>query len=278
MSCAGGRPRHHAFSHPFDAATAVVRTEEGWVGEIGRAYWGGRAPFGGATAATILRAVLDHPQRRGDPLALTVNFCAPIELGPLSVHPWLTQANRSTQHWSATLRQGDKCAATASVVTADRKPSWSHQAARMPQASPSDALPVHVREGPPWIAQYEFRFASGEPASARSDAALGGARSVAWMCDRPRRPLDALSLTALSDAFFGRLVHVRGQASRAGTVSLTTHFHVGADALAAEDAGQVLGVADGRVFHEGYSDQTGELWSPSGRLLATTSQVAFYRT
>lgn len=259
---AGERPRHRAFSRPFDAATAVVRTEEGWVGEIGRAYWVGRAPFGGATAATT-RA---HRE-----------FCAPIELGPLSVHPWLTQANRSTQHWSATLRQGDKCAATASVVTADRKPSWSHQAARMPQACPSDALPVHVREGPPWIAQYEFRFASGEPAPARSDAALGGARSVAWMCDRPRRPLDALSLTALSDAFFGRLVHVRGQASRAGAVSLTTHFHVGADALAAEDAGQVLGVADARVFHEGYSDQTGELWAPSGRLLATTSQVAFYR-
>ena len=32
------------------------------------------------------------------------------------------------------------------------------------------------------------------------------------------------------------------------------------------------------IFREGYSDQTGELWSPSGRLLATTCQVAFYRT
>lgn len=65
----------------------------------------------------------------------------------------------------------------------------------------------------------------------------GTGRAARWM---------ALSLKALSDAFFGRLVYVRGQASRAGAVSLTTHFHVGADALASQEAGQVLGVADAR--------------------------------
>ncbi|MFX5747385.1 hypothetical protein ABTE19_20890 [Acinetobacter baumannii] len=38
----------------------------------------------------------------------------------------------------------------------------------------------------------------------------------------------------------------------------------------------VLGAADGRSFHKGFSDQTGELWSPGGRLLATTSQTVYF--
>jgi acyl-CoA thioesterase len=39
----------------------------------------------------------------------------------------------------------------------------------------------------------------------------------------------------------------------------------------------VLAVADARIFHQSYGDQTGELWSPQGRLLATTTQIAYFK-
>ena len=58
---------------------------------------------------------------------------------------------------------------------------------------------------------------------------------------------------------------------------MTVHFHAAAAELAAEPATQVLGVADARVFHRSYGDQTGELWSPAGRLLATTTQVFYFK-
>ena len=62
-----------------------------------------------------------------------------------------------------------------------------------------------------------------------------------------------------------------------GTVSITTYFHTASDELAAEDITHVLAAADARIFHKSYGDQHGELWSPSGRLLATTTQIAYFK-
>jgi acyl-CoA thioesterase len=62
-----------------------------------------------------------------------------------------------------------------------------------------------------------------------------------------------------------------------GTVSLTTYFHVDAEDLRTEDTRQVLAIADASSFHKSYANQTGELWSPSGRLLATTQQITYFK-
>ncbi len=40
---------------------------------------------------------------------------------------------------------------------------------------------------------------------------------------------------------------------------------------------RVLAVADANIFHKSYGDQTGALWSPNGRLLATTTQIAYFK-
>ena len=86
-----------------------------------------------------------------------------------------------------------------------------------------------------------------------------------------------LSLMSMSDAFFARVFHVKRELVPFGTVSLTTYFHVDADDLAAEDTSRVLAVADAKIFNKSYGDQNGELWSPSGRLLATTTQIAYFK-
>jgi hypothetical protein len=91
------------------------------------------------------------------------------------------------------------------------------------------------------------------------------------------RKIDMLSLMAMSDAFFGRIFHVRGELVPFGTVSLTTYFHTAAADLAAEDISRVVAVADANIFHKSYGDQTGALWSPNGRLLATTTQIAYFK-
>lgn len=91
------------------------------------------------------------------------------------------------------------------------------------------------------------------------------------------RKIDMLSLTSMSDAFFGRVFHAKGELVPFGTVSLTTYFHAAAEELAAEDISRVLAVADAKIFHKSYGDQNGELWSPNGRLLATTTQIAYFK-
>ena len=91
------------------------------------------------------------------------------------------------------------------------------------------------------------------------------------------RKIDMLSLMSMSDAFFGRVFLARRELIPFGTVSITTYFHSASDELAAEDITRVLAVADAKVFHRSYGDQHGELWSPSGRLLATTTQIAYFK-
>jgi acyl-CoA thioesterase len=265
--------------HLFDDATRVTAGDSRWRGQTSDDYWAFVGPFGGATAATILRALIDHPERSGDPLSLTVNFCAPIAQGAFDLDVRLVKANRSTQHWCVELTQGGaEVGALATAVFAERRPSWSHQPAEFPKSPPFEQIRPLPRIKASWVNQYDFRFVEGEPGfiGAKRDV-LESAFSKCWIGDRVPRRIDMPSLMAMSDAFFGRIFHVRGELVPFGTVSLTTYFHTDAADLAAEDITRVLAVADANIFHKSYGDQTGALWSPNGRLLATTTQIAYFK-
>src|SRR5882724_500349 len=266
--------------HLFDDATQVTAGDSRWQGKTSEDYWAFVGPFGGATAATILRALIDHPQRVGDPLSLTVNFCAPITEGAFDLDVRLVKANRSSQHWCVELTQdGGEVATLATAVFAERRPSWSHQPAKFPQAKPLEQIQPFPKIKPTWANQYDFRFVDGYPdfSGTNKDPVPASTYSKLWIADRVPRKIDALSLMSMSDAFFGRVFHARRELMPFGTVTITTYFHVDADDLAAEDITRVLAVADAKIFHKSYGDQNGELWSPNGRLLATTTQIAYFK-
>jgi acyl-CoA thioesterase len=266
--------------HGFDAATRVTPGDSRWIGHTSDDYWAFVGPFGGATAATMLRAIIGHVDCSGDPLAITVNYCAPIARGAFELDVRLVKANRSTQHWSVELTQNDEVAAFATAVFAIRRPSWTHQPAVFPGAPPVEQVRPLPRSafGMSWVKQYDFRFIDGAPSlSGQPNAEPASARSKLWIGDHAPRRVDMRSLLSMSDAFFGRIFHVRGELVPFGTVSLTTYFHTSAKDLAAEDIRNVLATADAKVFSKSYGDQIGELWSPGGRLLATTQQIAYFK-
>jgi acyl-CoA thioesterase len=268
--------------HPLDEATALAGAPADPVrrGRTSDAYWTFIGPFGGASAATALRAVLEHPQRAGDPLAVTVNFCAPIERGEFAVHVRRARANRSSQHWQVEFRQGtsDEAVLTASIVTAARRDSWRLQPTRAPAIAPFEAVPAFDnRRSLSWVAQYGFRFAEGAPALSETPAPPRSPRSLLWLRDAEPRRLDFISLLAMSDAFFGRLFQVIGRIPPFGTVSMTTYFHAAADELAAHGDAPLVAVADANVFHRSFGDQHAALYGAGGQLLATAVQVAYFR-
>jgi hypothetical protein len=47
--------------------------------------------------------------------------------------------------------------------------------------------------------------------------------------------------------------------------------------LAQVGSRHVLGVAKALNYRHGYFDQTGELWSPEGQLLASTHQLVYFK-
>ena len=133
--------------HLFDDATRVTAGDSRWQGRTSEDYWAFVGPFGGFTAATMLRALIEHPERAGDPLAMTVNFCAPVAEGPFDLDVRLVKANRSRQHWGVEMTQaGGKVATLATAVFAERHPSWSHQpmAFRERDAVRPDACPIRT--------------------------------------------------------------------------------------------------------------------------------------
>ncbi len=177
------------------------------------------------------------------------------------------------------LSQENGIAATATAVFAKRRETWAHQPVERPSIPPRETLvPMETAGRNAWLQRYDLRFAEGAMNfDARADDDPAPSRSLLWVADKPARALDFTSLASLADTFIVRIFLVRGRMVPAGTVSLTTYFHTDAAALAALDSQPLIGVADTKVFRQGYFDQSAELWSADGQLLATSVQTVYFK-
>lgn len=266
--------------HALDRDTALERIGPArYAARTSQAYSNFSGPFGGFTAAVLLRAVLDDERRQGVPVALTVNYCAAITEGAFGLAAREVRTGKSTQHWQVELTQGDTVAATASVVCGQRRAVWSHHPAEPPHMPSPETLPAFDGFKPGgWTSQYEMRFAKGAPDWApRDENDIRSAHSKLWMKDKPDRPLDYLSLACMSDAFVIRAFMARGKFTPVGTVTLTTFFHGDETAMRAQGAHPLLCTADAHLFADGFADQIAHLWGKDGRLLATSTQIVWYK-
>ena len=96
----------------FDSAVQLTSiSEHCFAGATSPAYANVVGPYGGITSATLLNAALLHPQRQGEPIALTVNFAGPVADGEFEIEARPIPTNRSTQHWAMQLSQNGTVAA-----------------------------------------------------------------------------------------------------------------------------------------------------------------------
>lgn len=269
--------------HSFDQALVLESTAPGhYRGHTSPAYWNMVGPFGGITAATMLRAILLHPDRLGDPLSLTVNYAGALSTGPFTVQATPVRTNRSTQHWTVSIVQTDAqgeqvVTTTATAVTAVRRETWSLADVAMPEVPTPEQLDAYpAASGIEWFNRYDLRPVTGalpRQWNGQGDSSL----SQVWMRDNPARPLDFCALAALADVFFPRVWLRRAVHVPAGTVSITVYFHASPAQLEATGTGHVLGQARAQEFRNGFFDQTVQLWSESGTMLATSHQIVYYK-
>ena len=269
--------------HSFDQALVLESTAPGlFRGHTSPAYWNMVGPFGGITAATALRAILLHPDRLGDPLSLTVNYAGALSTGPFTVQATPVRTNRSTQHWTVSIVQTDAqgeqvVTTTATAVTAVRRETWSLADVAMPTVPGPEGLDAYPpAPGIEWFGRYDLRPVTGalpRQWNGQGDSSL----TQVWMRDSPPRPLDFCALAALADVFFPRVWLRRAVHVPAGTVSITVYFHASAAQLEATGTGHVLGQARAQEFRNGFFDQTVQLWSESGTMLATSHQIVYYK-
>ena len=276
--------------HPFDEAVRLSpSTPSGspdalceFKGHTHAAYANMVGPFGGITAAQAMQAVLQHPQRLGEPVSITVNFAAGLANGPFRIEARPVRTNRSTQHWTITLWQAaagatEEVMLTATAVTAVRRATWSAVDEHMPMVSGPESVPnAPFTDRVAWVGRYEMRLVAGALPQHWDDAE-SDSHTQLWLRDNPPRPIDYASLTALADAFFPRIWRRRARMTPIGTVSMTVYFHADANELAAIGDGYLLGQARSQSFFNGFFDQSAQLWSEAGHLLATTHQIVYYK-
>ncbi|WP_454787978.1 acyl-CoA thioesterase [Mycolicibacterium lutetiense] len=263
--------------HPFDKALELEpsgddllrgRTIPEWANMVG--------PFGGITAAAMLRAVELHPKRHGQPIALTVNYLAPIVDGEFDVVTRVVKTNRSNQHWIVELSQDGDVKTTATAIFGLRRDTWADTEVTPPPApAPEDIVPSVPPFGVVWFDNYDMRFVDGAipDVGAPSDSST----TTLWVRNNPARPMDFAALAAVSDIFYPRVFLRHGQFVPAGTVSITTYFHAVDTQLTAQGDDFVLATARAQRFSRGYFDQTAHLWSRDSTLLATSHQIVYFK-
>lgn len=265
--------------HPFDAGITLTPADDSgrlrghthpeWANMVG--------PFGGVTAAVLLRAVEQQPDRIGEPVALTVNYAAPVADGAFDIAATCVRTNRTNQHWLVELSQDGVVKTNATAVFGVRRDTWSDTERVMPSVpEPDDVTESGLPEMIVWARNYEMRYVEGGVPGLDAGPEPSSVTTL-WVRDRSGRGLDFAALTAMSDIFYPRVFLRRGAISPAGTISLTTYFHTAADALTSAGGDFVLARVRANRFSRGYFDQSAELWSRTGELLVTTHQLVYFK-
>jgi acyl-CoA thioesterase len=239
-------------------------------------------PFGGWIAAALLRPVVDHPERLGEPISITIDFVAAIRAGRYDVRVELLRRNRSTSFWFARLVQdqdGDEVhCASATVVLAVRRATKAFAIAAAPEAAAPETLrPLDARSmRAKWMEQYDMRFVSGVPFTSNASVDASD-HTIAWVRDRVATRIDFCTLVAMSDCAFPQIFHRITSPIPISTVSMTVRFHATSRDLAALENDFILYDATMRVAYEGFFDETSSIYSRAGTMIATMEQIVWYK-
>lgn len=234
-------------------------------------------PFGGITAATMVRAIELQPDVLGLPVAVTVNYLAPIVDGAFDVDARVVRTNRSNQHWTVELAQDGDVKATATAVFGVRRDSWSDTEPVPPPAPAPEDVPLRPAFlDVTWLQNYDVRFVDGA-APVPGDGESDSSTTTLWVRGNPPWPLDFASLTAVCDIFYPRVFLRRGGFVPAGTISFTVYFHADEAQLAEQGDDYLLGTARAQRFSAGHFDQSAQIWGRAGTLLATTHQMVYFK-
>ena len=242
----------------------------GYEGTILEDWWTPRGPLGGYVMAILMRGVLlavDDPERQ--PRSLTVHFLRPPQAGPIVVRPTVERKGRSLTTATARLEQEGTLLGLGIAALSEPWPSPLFAQAPMPDVEPPG--PRESANPPPGAPQAVFRKRLtmqrrfGEPPFSGADRAETGG----WLGLLEERPLDALTVLILADAWYPAPWPRLTKLAPAPTIEMTVHFRA---PLPLPDS-LLLGRFDTSLVRDGFFDESGELWAPDGTLVAQSRQL-----
>jgi acyl-CoA thioesterase len=231
--------------------------------------------FGGWISAIAARAVEMHPECRGPLVAQQMIFMTGVGPGEVKISVQLLRAGASTQFWRVELSQNGSLSNAADIVTSTRRPTDIDYQVEIPDArSPEDsiALPSVNPMAPKWATHYDQRIAKGIPFAINESP-----EAIVWIKEADGRPVDRVSLFSILDTPMPRTFFVTEQFRPGSTVSMATYIYASDDDLDAAGSDFMMLRVTGATVRNSATDGRAEIWSRSGILLATSSQIGFFR-
>jgi len=256
----------------FDEDTALEPAGDGvWEGAIAAGWETPRGPLGGYVMAIVLRGLalaVGDPERTAR--SATMHFLRVPEAGPVTVRATVEREGRSLTTVSGRLEQGGKLLGLALAAYSKPWESPLLEADPMPALdAPDGREPIGAIEGrrvPPEFASrlsMQHRFGAA-PFSGAERGEIGG-----WLGLIEERPIDALTIAVLADAWFPAPWPRLSELAPAPTIDLTIHFRA---PLPLPD-GLLLGHFTNSLVRDGFFDEDGQLWSADGALVAQSRQL-----
>ncbi len=232
--------------------------------------------FGGWVMALAVEAVNQSESSRGRIVSLNAMFIDAIRDTPLTITVTTLMKRPRTDFWRVNMAvpdAPDQVVFTADIITSlDRNGDLSFEETRPEAPLPEEVKRARGLASPGWFNHIDQRWAVGRPFSISERP-----YSITWVRDAEERPLDAKSLITLSDAIAPRTFFASEQPTFGSTISFSVSLF--ASQADFEDVGTdfVMIEADSDVIRAGTYDQRGKLWSRSGKLLAISNQIAFFK-
>jgi acyl-CoA thioesterase len=257
----------------FDTDTAVQRVAAGrYTATIDRKWWVLRGPNGGYVAAILQRAMTDAvDDARRMARSITVHFIVPPEAGSIDVHVEIERQGRSLTSTSARLVQNGRLIAVAVGAFSAGRDAIEYSELEMPAVPRAEDVPSQSFEGAPaHTAMYDWRPAIGPVPFAEGDRAITGG----WFRLREPQLADPVVLAAYADGWFPALFFRSREPIGVPTIDFTVHYRAGLPLPEAKPDDFYLVVFRAPLSHDGFVVEDGEIWSPSGRLVAQARQLA----
>ncbi|HJR45773.1 MAG TPA: thioesterase family protein [Actinomycetota bacterium] len=259
----------------FQDTTQVTPSADGnYEGNVDPRWWVIRGPHGGYLCAMILRAITEAVGRPDRPVrSLTAHFIAPPKEGPVEIAVKIERDGRSISYASARLMQKGE---TMALALAAFSRSWSGVAydyADPPEIAPPDECLNLPNEGPmlpTFLGNFDTRWGIGPiPYSGEEDTTIGG-----WIRLAEPQALDAPAVACMLDAWAPAILPRATEPIVAPTVDITMHFRSGLPLPEASEDDFYLFQMRSRLARDGLFEEDGDLWTPSGELIAQVRQMA----
>ena len=265
----------------FERATAVTRRDttdaDGRFDAMVHDGWdiGGNAN-GGYLLAIAGRAMAEVTGR--PPLTITAHYLAPAPAGPCTVDVALVRSGRRMATATAALCQGDREVIRVLGTFAEQT------------TDPVDA-PILVDGGPPELPDYERCEVPPPPASPdqgpmpqlnerlavrmrpgdsgfRAGTPTGRAEMAGWFAFADERPIDAIALLLVADAFAPPIFNTELPVAWVPTLELTVHVR------GVPVPGPLSCVFRSRFVMGDLVEEDGEMWDVAGNLVCQSRQLS----